>query len=48
MTPQENHKHLERIGGHAKYEILDGTHFIYINNVNRIAEITDDLLLKAK
>lgn len=46
MTPQEyQHKHLERIGKHVKYEILDGTHFIYINNVNRIAEITDELLL---
>jgi len=48
MTPQEyQHKHLERIGEHAKYEILDGNHFIYLNNVDRIAEITDDLLLKA-
>jgi len=46
MTPQEyQYEHLERIGKHAKYEILDGTHFIYANNVNRIAEITDDLLL---
>lgn len=45
MTPQEyHHKHLERIGKHAKYEILDGTHFIYLNNVDRIAEITDVLL----
>jgi pimeloyl-ACP methyl ester carboxylesterase len=49
MTPQEyQHKHLERIGENAKYEILDGNHFIYLNNVDRIAEITDDLLLKAK
>lgn len=48
MTPQEyQHKHLERIGEHARYEILDGTHFIYTNNVARIAEITDGLLLKA-
>ncbi|MFN7253454.1 MAG: alpha/beta fold hydrolase [Anaerobacillus sp.] len=48
MTPQEyQHKHLERVGKHAKYEILDGTHFIYLNNVDRIAEITDDLLLNA-
>lgn len=47
VTPQEyQRKHLERIGEHAKYEILDGTHFIFINNVDRIAEITDDLLLK--
>ena len=48
MTPQEyQHKHLERIGEHTKYEILDGTHFIYINNVVRIAEITDKVLFKA-
>ena len=47
ITPQEyQRKHLERIGGHVKYEILDGTHFIYVNNLDRIAEITDELLLK--
>lgn len=49
MTPQEyQHKHLERIGEHAKYEILEGNHFIYLNNVDRIAEITDELLLEGK
>ncbi len=48
ITPQEyQYKHLERIGEHAEYEILDGTHFIYANNVDRIAEIVDNLLLKA-
>lgn len=48
ITPQESqHKHLERIGENAQYEILKGTHFIYINNVERIADITDGLLLKA-
>jgi pimeloyl-ACP methyl ester carboxylesterase len=48
MTPQEyQHKHLERIGERAKYEILDGTHFIYINNAVRIAEITDKVLFNA-
>lgn len=48
MTPQEyQNKHIERIGKHAQYEILDGTHFIYINNVEHIAEITDSLLLKS-
>lgn len=26
---------------------LDGTHFIYANNVDRISEITDNLLYKA-
>lgn len=49
MTPQEyQHKHLERIGKHAKYEILEGNHFIYHNNLMRIAEITDDLISKDK
>lgn len=47
MTSQEyHHKHLERIGKHAEYEILDGTHFIYVNNIERISEITESLLLK--
>ncbi len=47
ISPQEyQYKHLARIGEHAKYEILDGTHFIYLNNEERIAEIADDLLLK--
>jgi pimeloyl-ACP methyl ester carboxylesterase len=46
ITPQEyQQQHLERIGQQAKYEILEGNHFIYQKNVDRIAEITDDLLL---
>ncbi len=45
ITPQEYQKqHLARIGAQAKYEILDGTHFIYLNNVERISEITDKFL----
>ena len=45
MTPQEyQFKHLERIGKQARYEILDGSHFIYLNNVDKIAEITDSFL----
>ncbi|MHB0896261.1 MAG: alpha/beta fold hydrolase [Spirochaetales bacterium] len=45
MTPQEyQRRHLERIGGHARFEILDGTHFIYLNNVNRIAQIADEVI----
>lgn len=47
ITPQEyQHQHLDRIGINARYEILDGTHFIYINNVERIAKITDEFLIK--
>ncbi len=45
ITPQEyQEQHLARIGDQAKYEILEGTHFIYIHNVNRISEITDAFL----
>lgn len=45
ITPQEyQEQHLARIGDQAKYEILDGTHFIYLDNVNRISEITDAFL----
>ncbi len=42
MTPQDyQNRHLERIGAHAQSEILDGTHFIYLNNADRIAQIAD-------
>lgn len=45
MTPQEYQEgHLERIGEHAQFEILEGTHFIYLNNVDKISEITDGFL----
>lgn len=45
MTPQEyQRRHLERIGASAKFEILEGTHFIYVNNVDRIAEIADRVI----
>lgn len=37
-------KHLERIGSHAQYEILDGTHFIYLNNADRIVQILDGVV----
>lgn len=47
ITSQEyQYNHLNRVGEHAKYEILDGTHFIYLNNVDRIAEITDNILFE--
>jgi pimeloyl-ACP methyl ester carboxylesterase len=47
ITPQEyQYKHLERIGEHAEYEILEGNHFIYANNADKISEIVDNLLLK--
>lgn len=48
-TPQEYQKdHLARIGKNMKFEILDGTHFIYVNNVDRIVEITDKFLKESE
>ncbi|VDN47119.1 Alpha/beta hydrolase [Petrocella atlantisensis] len=45
ITPQEYQtQHLARIGEQAKYVILDGTHFIYLHNVDHISEITDAFL----
>lgn len=45
ITPQEyQHQHLERIGKHAQYEVLEGSHFIYFNNAARISEIVEELL----
>ena len=42
ITPQEYQtRHLERIGPNAQSEILDGSHFIYANNVDRITQITE-------
>lgn len=47
ITPQEYQlQHLKRLGEHAKYEILEGTHFIYLNNIDKIVEITDNFLLE--
>ncbi len=41
ITPQEyQEQHLARIGDQARHVILEGTHFIYLNNVDRIADIT--------
>ncbi|SHF19440.1 alpha/beta fold hydrolase [Alkalibacter saccharofermentans] len=48
MTPQKyQYDHLERIGENVEYEILDGNHFIYANNADRILEIVDSVLIKA-
>lgn len=45
MSPQEyQERHLSRIGPHARREILDGNHFIYLNNAERIAELTKAFL----
>ena len=45
-TPQEyQYQHLKRIGDHAQFEVLDGSHFIYINNVDKISNIIDRVIL---
>lgn len=47
ITSQEYQlQHLKRIGEHAEHEILEGNHFIYLNNIDTIAEITDEFLFK--
>ncbi len=44
-SPQEyQERHLQRLGEGAEFEILDGTHFIYLNNVDRITQLTNDFL----
>lgn len=48
MSPQDfQHKHLERIGPHARYQVLEGSHFIYLNNAERIAQIADEVIAGA-
>jgi pimeloyl-ACP methyl ester carboxylesterase len=45
ISPQEyQEQHLARVGAQGDFEILDGTHFIYLNNVDRISRITDEIL----
>lgn len=49
ITPQEyQHEHLARVGADKSYEIMEGSHFIYLNNVKHISEVTDEFLAKAK
>ena len=45
MTPQDyQYQHLARIGAHAKHEILEGDHFLFTNNAEGIAALTDRFL----
>lgn len=45
MAPDEyQYQHLERIGAHAQYEIIDGNHFIYQANVEPIFKIVHRFL----
>lgn len=45
ISPEEyQQEHLLRVGAEEHYEILDGTHFIYLNNAERIRSITDEFL----
>ncbi|QRN84229.1 alpha/beta hydrolase [Chloroflexota bacterium] len=46
MTPQEyQYDHLARIGEQAEYKIINGNHFIYIQNADLIVELTNAFLL---
>lgn len=48
MTPQEyQHNHLDRIGKHAEYKVLEGSHFIYHDNADEILSITESVLKKS-
>lgn len=48
MSPQDYQRlHLERIGASARFEVLDGSHFIYANNVDRIAAIVEEVAPRA-
>ncbi|MGE4585187.1 MAG: alpha/beta fold hydrolase [Sphaerochaeta sp.] len=48
-SPQQyQEEHLKRLGPQAQYTILEGSHFIYQTNVERIAQITKDFLASIK
>lgn len=49
VSPEEyQREHLARVGADKSYEIMEGSHFIYLNNVKQISEVTDEFLAKAK
>lgn len=49
ISPEEyQHEHLARVGADKSYEIMEGSHFIYLNNIKHISEVTDEFLTKVK
>mgnify|MGYP001100720598 CR=1 FL=1 len=49
IPPDEyQYQHLERIGAHAQYEILDGNHFIYQTNVEPIFSLVQQFLASSE
>ena len=47
LTPEEyQFAHLARIGEHAKYQIIDGNHFIYVYHAKQIADLTKAFLFE--
>lgn len=49
MSPEAYQQgHLERIGNKAKYEVLEGSHFIHVNNAKQITVLTNKLLFTEK
>jgi len=49
MSPEDyQRRHLERIGPQARYEILDGSHFVWLGNIDRIAAIAEEFLASTR
>jgi hypothetical protein len=49
MSPEAyQREHLLRVGAEENYTVLDGTHFIYLNNVEKICSLTDAFLSKQR
>ncbi|HBN83754.1 MAG TPA: alpha/beta hydrolase [Clostridiales bacterium] len=47
QSPADYQKeHLARVKAESNYEVLEGNHFIYLNNENRILELTEAFLRK--
>ena len=49
MSPEDyQRRHLERIGPQARFGILDGSHFVWLGNVDRITAIADEVLASTR
>jgi len=45
ITAQDyQHQHLAKLGALARFEILEGNHFIYLNNADKIVKLTNTFL----
>lgn len=49
LSPEDyQQEHLQRVGATENYVVLEGMHFIYLNNAEKIRDITDEFLLSIK